>query len=737
MKNFTVNKISRRAFFKQTGIAGGGLILACSIPTAAKTGGALVESSELNAYVQIREDGKILIYSGSPEMGQGIKTSLPMIVAEELGAKWSDVIVEQTPEVNTEKYGRQSTGGSYTLYRNWNLMREMGATAREMLLGAGALIMEVPKSELEAVESRVRHMKSTRSFSFAELATLAQKQPVPNKDALEFKAREDYRILGTSKSQVDSLEIVTGVGDFGIDTKVPGMLFGCYEKCEALGGKVVSANIDEIKQLPGVVDAYIVEGNGKPNELLDGVGIVGTSTWSVFNARDKLNVIWDESQASKASWSAFEKFAVATRKEDSEDKINVGDIESAISSEENTILESFYEYPYVSHLCLEPMNCTAHFKKGESGEKDHLEIWLPTQNGPRFQQFAENFYGLKKDQLTIHIKRMGGSFGRRNTNDYVSEAIELSKRSGRPVKLTWSREDSMKGDFFREGGFNKIRGVLDSEGKLVGWDEHLIRADYPGKPGFLTGPWPSAFPFNSVENVRASLSTFRVDTPTGAWRAPYSNTHAFVSQSFIHELASEANRDHLEFLLEILGEPRWLEPGQINALNTESAAGVMKRVANKSGLSKKPKDQGRGLGLAFYFCHAAHVAEVADVSVNDNQEVTVHKITAAVDVGPIINMSGALNQVEGSIMDGLSTMIGQKITMENGRIQETNLDQYPVLRINSAPEIEVHFIQSDYEPTGLGEPALPPLAPAVANAIFNATGARVRKMPLTDLGYRV
>ena len=239
------------------------------------------------------------------------------------------------------------------------------------------------------------------------------------------------------------------------------------------------------------------------------------------------------------------------------------------------------------------------------------------------------------------------------------------------------------------------------------------------------------------ENVRASLSTFRVDTPTGAWRAPYSNTHAFVSQSFIHELASEANRDHLEFLLEILGEPRWLEPGQINALNTERAAGVLKLVANKSGLSKKPKDQGRGLGLAFYFCHAAHVAEVADVSVNDNQEVTVHKITAAVDVGPIINMSGALNQVEGSIMDGLSTMIGQKITMENGRIQETNLDQYPVLRINSAPEIEVHFIQSDYEPTGLGEPALPPLAPAVANAIFNATGARVRKMPLTDLGYRV
>ena len=214
---------------------------------------------------RIQEDGKILIYSGSPEMGQGIKTSLPMIVAEELGAKWSDVIVEQTPEVDTEKYGRQSTGGSYTLYRNWNLMREMGATAREMLLGAGALIMEVPKSELEAAESQIRHRRTNKSFSFAQLAGLAQRQPIPEKDSLVFKAREDYRILGTSKSQVDSLEIVTGVGDYGIDTKVPEMLFGCYEKCDAVGGKIVSANIDAVKELPGVVDAYIVKGNGKAN----------------------------------------------------------------------------------------------------------------------------------------------------------------------------------------------------------------------------------------------------------------------------------------------------------------------------------------------------------------------------------------------------------------------------------------------------------------------------------------
>ena len=294
-------------------------------------------------------------------------------------------------------------------------------------MGAGALLMEIPKSELEAIDSQVRHQLSGRSIPFSELASVAQKQPIPEKESLTFTPREDYRILGTSKSQVDSLEIVTGVGDYGIDTKVPGMLFGCYEKCEAVGGKIVNANVTEIKQLPGIVDAYIVKGNGKPNELMDGVGIVGTNTWSVFNARKKLKVSWDESQASKASWSEFKNFAKEAAREESEDKITVGDINSVLNDPQNTVLESFYEYPYVSHLCLEPMNCTADYRKGENGNPDHLEIWLPTQNGPRFQKFAKDFYGLEQDQLTIHIKRMGGSFGRRNTNDYVSEARTIEK----------------------------------------------------------------------------------------------------------------------------------------------------------------------------------------------------------------------------------------------------------------------------------------------------------------------
>jgi len=726
--------LTRRGFLKATSIAGGGFVLGLPLMGSAMEA-SLVGSAELNAYVQVRDDGKIIIYSGSPEMGQGIKTSLPMIVAEELGANWDDVVVVQTPEVDTERYGGQWTGGSYTIYLNWNLMREMGATAREMFLAAAAIAMEVPKGELKAEDSRVVHLPSGGSRSFAELATLAQKQPIPSKESLVFKDRDDYRILGKAVSQVDSLEIVTGVGDFGIDTQVEDMLYGCYVKCPAVGGKIVSANVEDIRKLPGVVNAWIVKGNGNVRELMDGVGIVGTDSWSVFKARESLKIEWDESEASKDSWTAFAEFARKVGDTGSNVPINVGNVDAAFNNPANKVISSFYEFPYVTHMCLEPMNCTADYRPGMGGAKDHLEVWIPTQNGPRFQEMAKQRYGMDKDQLTIHIKRMGGSFGRRTSNEYVIEAIELSKLSGKPVKLTWNREDNIRYDFLREGGFNRQRAAISPEGKLVALEEHTVGPAPQGESSRFNGPNPGAFPFNTMEDVRGSLTNYRMDTPVGPWRAPYSNTHAFVSQAFLHEVATEAGRDHVELLIEMMGEPRWLNNGDWRSMNTGRAVGVIKLAAEKGGWGRE-MPEGRGLGFSFYFCHAAHVAEVAEVSVEGDQ-VTLHKVIAAVDVGPIINRSGAISQVQGAIIDGYSTMAGQKITMENGRVEQTNLDQYPVLRIDQAPEVDVHFIESDYDPTGLGEPALPPLAPAVANAIFAATGKRVRKMPLSDEGFRV
>ena len=382
------------------------------------------------------------------------------------------------------------------------------------------------------------------------------------------------------------------------------------------------------------------------------------------------------------------------------------------------------------------MNCTADVRRGNGGASSHLEVWLPTQNGPRFQKLAKEVYGLNKEQLTINIKRMGGSFGRRNSNEYVDEAVELSRLSGRPVKVTWTREDSIRRDFFREGGFNRIRGAVDSQGKLVGWEENTFGVAPGGKNSRLSGPNPRAFPLSVLGNVRASLIPYKMDTPVGPWRAPYSNVHAFSSQCFIHELATAAGRDHLDFLLEMFGDPRWLKQGDIRSLNTERAVGVIKRVAQE-GKWGKPMGLREGQGLAFYFCHAAHVAELAEVSVDSANRVTLRKVTVVADVGPIINRSGAVSQIQGAVIDGYSAMVGQKITMENGVIAETNLDSYPVLRIDAAPKVDVFFIESDYAPTGLGEPGLPPLAPAVANAIFAATGQRIRKMPLSDLGYAV
>lgn len=727
--------LSRRRFMKLSGIAGSGFALGFPLSGLTEDAPSLVGSAELNAYVKISDDGTITIYSGSPEMGQGIRTSLPMIVAEEMGANWDDVLVKQTEEVDTDRYGRQSTGGSYTLYLNWNLMREMGASAREMFLQAGALDMELPKEELKAENSRIIHIHSNQFRTFAELAALAYRQPVPKKEDLIYKGRQEYKILGKSISQVDSLEIVTGVGDFGIDTRVPDMLYGAYEKSPAVGGTIVSANIDEIKKEPGVVDAWVIKGDGNVRELVDGVGIVGTSTWAVFKAREKLQIKWDESKASKDSWKAFKAFAEGVEAKVGPGEVVLrGDVAGVFADKRNKTIESFYEFPYVTHMCLEPMNATAHYRRAEGG-KDHLEVWLPTQNGPRFQTMAEERYGLKKDQLTIHVKRMGGSFGRRTSNEYVCEAIELSKLSGRPVKLTWSREDNMKHDFFRVGGFQQLRAAVSPDNKVVGWDEHAIGIHQNGDRVIGSGFLANAFPLANFPVARGTETLTEMKTLAGPWRAPWSNTHAFVTQSFIHEVAVETGRDHKELLLEMLGEPRKLGE-DLRGMHTGRAADVINKVAEMANWGRE-MPEGRGLGLSFYFCHAAHVAEIAEVSVDANKKLTLHKVWAAVDVGPIINMSGAMGQVQGGIIDGYSTMMGQKITMENGRIQETNLDEYPVLRMPATPEVEVHFIQSDNDPTGLGEPGLPPLAAAVTNAIHAATGERVRKMPLIEEGYSV
>ncbi len=728
----TVSALNRRAFLKLVGVAGGGLALAFYVgdrATAFANTGGSDQGFAPNAFLRIAPDGSILIYAKGPEIGQGVKTSFPMIIAEELDADWSKVRVEQAP-VNPTVYGRQSAGGSRSIPTNWDQLRRAGATARAMLVSAAAKEWKVDANECTTESSSVAHAASNRRLGYGELATKAAALPVPDEKSLKLKDRKDYKLLGKRISGVDNINVVTGKPLFGIDQVVPGMQYAVFEKCPATGGKVGEANLDEIRKLPGVTNVLVIEGTGKPTEVMPGVAILASSTYAAIAARRKLKVNWDESSASKDSWSKAVSDAQKLAKQNGPDSLrNTGDVDAALAK--GKAVEAFYTYPFVSHAPLEPQNCTASFKDGA------VEIWAPSQTPDAALGLVAGVLGIPREKVTIHQTRVGGGFGRRLMNDYVCEAALISKQAGVPVKLQWTREDDMQHDFYRVGGFHSFKGGVDGGGKLVAWSDHFITFSQDGQKPTSGGDLsPDEFPALLLPNVRLTQTKLPLAIPTGPWRAPRSNSVAFAVQSFLHECSVAANRDHLEFLLEVMGEPRWLQQGNEFSLNTGRAAAVLKLAAEKAGWGK-PLPKGRGLGLAFHFSHAGHFAEVAEVSVDANRKLTLHRVTVAGDIGPVVNMSGAENQVEGSVVDGFSTALGLALSYENGRMQETNFDRYPLLRIPHAPVVDVHFIQSEYPPTGVGEPALPPVAPAICNAIFAATGHRVRTLPLSVDGFKV
>ena len=723
--------VDRRTFLKLTGVTSTGLVLGFTIRDAASPVFAATDNEfTANEFVRIATDGNIYLYSKNPEIGQGIKTAVPMIIAEELDADWSDVIVEQAP-INEDIYGRQSAGGSRSLTTAWDQVRKAGAAARAMLVSAAAKEWGVPVSECRTEASSVLHDASNRRAGYASLAMKAAEEPLPDLDSLTLKKRSEYKLLGKRITGVDNHKVVTGQPLFGIDAVVPGMRYASYLKCPATGGRVKSANLDEIKALPGVEDAFVIEGNNEPTELMPGVAIVANSTWAAISAKRNLKVEWDETHATKASWTDAEKNVRDIAKNKSGDILyDIGNIDDKFSAAEKSH-EAFYQYPFLSHAPLEPQNCTAWVHDGKA------ELWAPSQRPAQGGTSVAGILGIDEKDVVVHQLRVGGGFGRRLMNDYMCEAAAISAQAGVPVKLQWTREDDMAHDFYRVGGFHSLKGAIDKEGKLSAWHDHFITFMGPNKKPVSGGDMRnSEFPIDFFPNTRVTQSMLPLRVPTGPWRSPRSNGIAFAVQSFISELANEADRDHVEFLLEMLGEPRWLEQDNINAMNTGRAARVIKLAAEKAGWGK-PMSKGRGLGLAFHFSHAGHFAEVADISVDENKKLTIHKITVAGDVGPIINLSGAENQCQGAVIDGLSTTLGLQLSIENGRIQETNFHQYPLLRMNKAPDVAVHFIESDYRPTGLGEPALPPAAPAICNAIYAASGIRVRDLPLSKHGFSV
>jgi isoquinoline 1-oxidoreductase beta subunit len=718
-------KIDRRSFLKLTGMAGGGLTLGFlvggDVNAAGETGGA--GEFVPNAFLRISSKGSILIYNKGPEIGQGIKTAFPLIIAEELDALWTDVVVEQAP-VNPTVYGRQSAGGSRSIPDSWDQLRKAGAVARSMLLSAAAATWKVPVAECSTRDSAVWNGK--RKLKYGALVARAAALPVPDPATVKLKERSEYRLLGKAYTGVDNRKVVTGAPLFGIDQQLPGLKYAVFEKCPATGGKVRSANLDEIKKLPGVRDAFVIEGNGKPTEIMPGVAIVADSTWAAFEARKQLRVEWDESAASKDSWSGLAKRAAELAKQPAGETttISVGVTADALKGAAKTV-DGFYTYPFVSHAPLEPQNCTAWSHDGI------IELWSPTQTADRALSTLAGALGVPVEKIKINQTRVGGGFGRRLMNDYACEAGAIAQRFAGPVKLTWTREQDMAHDFYRPGGFHSLAGGLDAAGKLVAWRNHFISFTTDGKNPVSGGNLPDQeFPAQNFPNYQLTQTLLPLATPCGPWRAPRSCSVAWVIQSFLHELSAAAHRDHREFLLEVMGEPRLLPGG----LNTGRAADVIKLATEKAGWGRK-LPAGQGMGLAFHFSHAGHFAEVAEVSVDANKRIRLNRMVVVGDIGPIVNMSGANNQCEGGVLDGFSTMLGLEITMENGRVEQSNFHQYPILRIADQPKVEVHFIQSDNPPTGVGEPALPPVAPAICNAIYAAIGHRVRTLPLTKEGF--
>ena len=703
--------MNRRAFLKSSLLASGALMIGVS---------SRGDPSKWapNLYVRIDPDGTITIVSKNPDAGQGVKTAFPMVVAECLEVDWKDVHVEQAP--GDDRYGRQSLGGSRGTVDGWDDLRTAGTGALYLLMGAAAKEWGVPDSECSAASSVITHEPTGRTKSYASLLETAATLPAPEISELKLKSRpSDFKLLGTFVPGVDNPKILSGQAIFASDVRLDGMLYAVYQKCPVFGGKARSANLEHVRSLPGVTHAFIVPGTDVYSGLQPGVAIVGETFWDANKARGALQVDWETTHADSSE--GYAQQAAKLGGEPGETLRHDGDVDAAFD-QAATIIDASYRYPFVAHATMEPMNCTALLH--ESGK---LELWAPSQNPQSQRRQISKTLGISESRIHVNQLRIGGAFGRRSRLDFAVEAAWIARETGKPVQLLWTREDDMGHDFYRPAGWHNFKAGLSETGEMIAFDNHFITLGMNAKTVSGAGLSRNHYPMGLVPNFRLRQSIIASHVPTGPWRSPGHSAYCFAYQSFFDEVALAAERDPLEFRLDLLSKS-FAKP----QMDTARGSDTLRVAAEMAGWGRNMENN-RGLGLAFHHDHRGYAAHVAEVS-TEGDRFSVEKVYSAVDVGPILNLSGAKNQVEGCVMDALSTT-QLETTIAGGSAQPLNFHAHPMLRIDKAPEVECHFIQSDNSPTGLGEPPFAPVAPAIANAIFAATGTRIRELPFTRSGF--
>lgn len=699
-------KTSRRNFMKVAAAAGGGLMLGFHWSRTEASGMEVIRDTarsltnvNFNSYLSISPAGVITIMSPNPELGQNIKTSFPLIVAEELDADWSKVTVVQAP-LDPSRFERQVTGGSGAVPHSWERLRKAGATARHLLVEAAARRWKVPATSLTTEKSTVIHKSSGRKLSYGDLANEASTLEIPADVPL--KDIKDFKLIGTAVRNVDNHEMLTGKPLYGLDFHREGMLIAMVQHPSAFGMKIKSVDAAAAKAMPGIVDVVTFKNN---------VAVVGHSTWQVMKARKALKIDYEQEEAIESSADHDRLFKEMLDSKEATVRRQDGDVDAAFKSAAK-VVKSEYQCPFLSHSPMEPMNFFAHVRE------DGAELVGPTQTPDRARNAAATLLGISPEKITLELTRLGGGFGRRLQTDYVLDAVEVSRLVKAPVKVIWTREDDMSGGSYRPAVRYRFEAALDGSGNMIGYK---LRG-----AGINAGnsTREDNFPSGAVDNLLIDSVDHKSPITTGAWRAPITNFLAFAEQSFLDEVAFAAKKDPVKFRLDLLERAKQTPVGAIK-YDIDRMKAVIELAAEKSQWGKK---KGVAQGLSVYFSHRSYVAQVAEIQMKDNNPV-LQKIIAAADCGVVVNLSGARQQVIGGIVDGFGHAMFGKLTFKDGAVDQKNFNSYRLIRMKEVPEVEAHFVNNGIDPTGLGEPALPPTGGAVANALFRATGKRVRNQP--------